>query len=216
MTQWRGVVGVGAAAMACLVMLAVTTRGFRVLTTDDARADAVAAHPVALPRIALIDMQGEPQTLWVPDRSTIIDFVYTRCPTMCGALGGEYQQLQERVHVRGLADRVRLLTVSFDPTWDTPARLRAYATLMRPNPAIWTLATLPDTALLARMLDAFGVRVIADGANGFTHNAALHVVDRYGQLVAIVPVTAPDDALDAAVIASAVTAVASAARPGAR
>jgi protein SCO1 len=35
------------------------------------------------------------------------------------------------------------------------------------------------------LLKAFGVTVIPDGAGGFVHNAALHVVDRQGRLIAI-------------------------------
>ena len=43
------------------------------------------------------------------------------------------------------------------------------------------------------------------GAGGFVHNAALHVVNPAGQLVAIVPIDARDDAIDAALAAAPVT-----------
>ncbi len=197
--NWRGATGLLVALCATAGMVGAATDGFRVLTTDGARARDVALHPVIVPATPLLDMNGRAVPFAVADRVTIVDFVYTRCPTLCGALGGAYQRLQTEVVHRGLQSRVRLLTVSFDPVWDTPERLRYYAVAMRPDSSIWTVATLPDTTALAPMLATFGVRVIPDGANGFAHNAALHVVDTAGRLVGIFPVDATDASISAAI-----------------
>ncbi len=198
MKSWRAVVGVGLALSATMAMVATATDGFRAWTTDAARARAVSAKPVMVPPVALLDMHRAPQQLSDSTRSTIVDFVYTRCPSLCGTLGSTYQRLQAELQQRALGDRVRLLTISFDPMWDTPERLRYYSITMRPDPALWTIATLPDTNGLASMLATFGIRVIPDDAGGFTHNAALHVVDPQGRLVGILPVDATADAIDLA------------------
>ena len=42
-----------------------------------------------------------------------------------------------------------------------------------------------DERALRALLKAFGITVVPDGFGGFVHNAALHVVDRRGRLVAI-------------------------------
>ena len=131
-------------------------------------------------------------------RSTIVDFIYTRCVTVCSALGGVYQTLQSEIRARGLESQVRLMSVSFDPAWDTPQRLGPYVDVMRADPAIWTIATVADSRALPAVLRAFGVRVIDDGLNGSVHNAALHVVDPDGRLVVILPPDAIDEALDVA------------------
>jgi len=185
--HWRGVVGLTIAVAASATVLAVATRGFRVFTTDAARADAVRVRPIAVPDVALLDMHGTPQSVAQDGRSTIVDFVYTRCPSLCGTLGSVYQRLQSEIVRRNAGDRVRLLTISFDPAWDTPERLRYYAIAMHPDPAIWSVTTVANPSTLSPLLDAFGVRVLADGTNGFVHNAALHVVNAKGQLVSIHP-----------------------------
>lgn len=187
MSIWRGVVGGAVATVLSAGMLAGATRGFSVLTTDSARVEQIASRPIAVSAVMLIDMHRLPQTVADAGRATIVDFVYTRCPTLCGSLGGAYQRLQTEIRKRGLSSRVRLLTISFDPTWDTPERLRYYELVMHPDPAVWTVATLTDSTQLPRLLRTFGVRVIPDGNNGFVHNAALHVVDSRGRLVSIVP-----------------------------
>lgn len=184
------------ASSACVVaLLAAATRGFTAVTTDTARALDVARAPVHLAPVALHDRHGALTGLSDPQRSTIVDFVYTRCLTVCSALGGIFQQLQTDIVARRLDDRVRLLSVSFDPTWDTPARLGPYTQLMRANPQVWTVTTPANAARLPVLLQQFGVRVIDDGMNGFVHNAALHIVDPSGQLIAILPIDAGEEAI---------------------
>jgi len=194
----RAAIGLVGSAALVLAMLGTATRGFSALTTDTARALDVAAKPVLVPEIALLDMHRTAHTLRDDRRSTIVDFVYTRCLTVCSALGGIYHTLQSEIGARGLESQVRLLSVSFDPAWDTPERLGPYVQVMRADPAIWTIATVADTAALPTMLRTFGIRVIDDGVNGFVHNAALHVVDPKGRLVAILPFDAIGAALEVA------------------
>jgi len=194
----RAAIGLAVSAALVVAMLGTATRGFSALTTDTARALAVAATPVTVPAIGLLDMHGAAHTVRDDRRSTIVDFIYTRCVTVCSALGGVYQSLQAEIRARGLESQVRLLSVSFDPVWDTPKRLGPYADMMHADPTIWTIATVADSNALPAVLQAFGVRVIDDGVNGFVHNAALHVVDPDGRLVAILPFDAIGEALEVA------------------
>ena len=50
---------------------------------------------------------------------------------------------------------------------------------------LWSLARVRDDAELKRLLAVFGVVVIQDESGGFTHNAAIHLVDRNGRLARI-------------------------------
>ena len=194
----RAAIGLAASAALVVAMLGTATRGFTAITTDTARALDVAAIPVTVPETGLLDMHRAAHTLRDDRRSTIVDFIYTRCVTVCSALGGVYQTLQSEIRARGLESQVRLISVSFDPAWDTPQRLGPYVEVMRADPAIWTIATVADSRTLPAVLRAFGVRVIEDGLNGSVHNAALHVVDPDGRLVAILPPDAIGEALDVA------------------
>lgn len=190
MTQWRGVAGMATSLVCSTALLFGATRGGSVFTTDAARAADVAEHPVSVPASVLLDARSRDQSFVDSSRVTIVDFIYTRCPSMCGTLGGVYQRLEGEIIRRQLTNRIRLLTVSFDPAWDSPERLRYYEMLMRPDAAVWTIATLRDSADLQRVLEAFGVRVVPDGIGGFEHNAALHVVDRTNRIVRIIPIAA--------------------------
>lgn len=164
------------------------TRDFQVWTAEGARRLGVAEQPVPTPLATLAGpgVTGTELPAWLsgPGRATIVDFVYTRCPTVCTTLGSGFQQLQQGLATTP-ASGVRLLSVSFDPLHDDESSLRRYALQWRADPSTWTLATVPDIVQLQRLLKAFQVVVIDDGRGGFEHNAALLVIDARGQLVRI-------------------------------
>lgn len=145
------------------------------------------------------DMLSDPGHDGPVPRVTIVDFVYTRCETLCGAQASTYARLQVELRARHLDGKVRLLTVSFDPSHDTPRTLAQYAQRMHADPAVWTLMSPNRPEQLTRALAAFGVVVVPAPLGQLQHNAALHVVDTRGRLAHIVDVNDPLGALDAAV-----------------
>jgi protein SCO1/2 len=58
-----------------------------------------------------------------------MSFIYTRCenPLKCARVTKTMARLQTELHRAGLADQVRLCLVSYDPEYDTPARMTEYA-----------------------------------------------------------------------------------------
>jgi len=166
-------------------LLYQATDGLRALTSEGARRVAVtdAARPV--PDVTLQDQHGDRFSLAeLEGRVLVINFIYTRCPTVCLALGDALQQLQRVLPAERLGGDVLLLSISFDPANDTPARLAAYAEWFRAGEG-WRVTRPLREADLEALLAQFGVVVIPDGRGGFEHNAALHLVDREGRLVAI-------------------------------
>jgi protein SCO1 len=120
----------------------------------------------------------------------IVDFIFTRCPTVCQALGSTFQQLQAQVHAgsqrtAGEDARIGLLSISFDTTNDDAAALAAYGRVHRARADLWRVAAPLDAAATQRLLRSLGVVVIADGLGGYAHNAGLHLVHRDGRLLAI-------------------------------
>lgn len=182
-------------ALAGVFALLMTTDGLRVFTTEEARQYEIAAAPIRLPVLRTLGSNGGPVPLIDPKRVTLLNFVYTRCTTICRTLGSEFQQLQSEILNRGLQNRVRLLSVSFDPEHDTAMQLEAYARQLRADQSLWQFATLADTTELPKLLSTFGIVVIPDGLGGFEHNAAIHVVDRQGWLLRIVDIANPKEAL---------------------
>lgn len=167
------------------------TRNFNVWTFEGHRQMQMQAGELRAAQVPLREMGTTPVTLW---RSTssgapaayLVDFIYTRCPTICRALGDEYQQMQAKLKaqqgVNPALSGVHLVSISFDAEHDDPASLRAYAREHRVNPALWTLAipaTASDTRTLMRSLK---VIAIPDGQGGFVHNGAIHLLDASGRL----------------------------------
>ena len=194
---------------ACLIALLVgfglltsaTDRG-RAFTTENLRRSEVARQPVSIADFTVFDASGRKQSLrdllTRENRAWIVDFVYTRCRTVCSSLGTIYQQLQGEIVERGLDGRVGLLSISFDPANDGPASLRDYALRMRMRQGAWQIVSLEQAQDRRRLLDTFGIMVVPAPLGEFEHNAALHVVDREARLVGIVDTTEPAAALELA------------------
>ena len=196
-----------ALASALLVLLSHTaaqwlTHDYQVWTAEGARRLQVALHPVSAPHIVMDGPGVEGQTLHTllaDGRTvTIVDFMYTRCLTVCGVLGGVFQQLQSAIREGervGGAAPLRLLSISFDPGHDDAATMRAYGAGLSADPRIWRFVRVADAAQLQQLLDRYEVTVIPDGLGGYEHNAALLVIDPHGQMRHVFDYGEPDSAL---------------------
>jgi protein SCO1/2 len=195
-----------ATAVALLLALFATaglTDGFRAYTSEQARRLQVVETRPLLPETRLLDQHGTRHRLrdWVVQerRLLIVEFVYTRCDSVCRALGSEFQQLQRSIVAEGLQQRVALLSISFDPQHDTPAVLARHAAGLQADPAIWRFASVDRAADLPALLRFFGITVIPDGLGGYQHNAALLGISPEGRLMDIADYasTSPRALLDA-------------------
>ncbi len=181
-------------------VLWLATDGFRALTEEGARRLHAAKSKPKLPAFVLEDMNGDVLRLG-PDsgkdgKTTLVTFIYTTCPTLCQAGGGDIAKLRDRLREMRLDGGVRLLSVSFDPVRDHPQQLRLYAEQHGADGAVWTIAR-PSAEALGSVIDGFGVRVIPDGWGGYQHNSALHVVDGEGRLTGIFDTDDIDGVLNA-------------------
>ena len=166
--------------------LAAVTDGFRAFTTESARRMEVRAHPVEIPAVTLqvqsgahidlADLRGQ----WL-----LVDFIYARCPTVCLALGGDFAQLQRLLAKPIATGRLRLLSVSFDPGHDSPGRLADDLERCGDRGTGWVAARPITADGLGQLKRAFGITVVPDAYGGYTHNAAIHLVDPRGRLVEI-------------------------------
>jgi len=197
------------ALLACLLALAGyasaawLTHDFQIWTAEGARRLEVAQHPVPVPPVTVegpgMAAQPLPALLAQGGGVTLVDFIYTRCQTVCLSLGSSFQQLQAAL----LADRaagaragVRLLSISFDGAHDTPAVLQAYARTLQADPLVWNWVRVPDVAQQQALLQRLGVVVVPDGRGDYEHNAAFLVLDAQGRLVRVFDLAEQQLALD--------------------
>lgn len=175
------------------------TRGWRFVTTESARRDDVARQPRGVPDVLLgVADAGRDSLLHLlhsDGRVTIVNFIYTRCVSVCLAMGSEYQQLQKEILERGLERRVRLLSLSFDPA-DTGERLAAYGKRMNADARVWTFAMPVRAEERRALLRTFGIVVVPAELGEFEHNAAYHVVTADGRLTRIMDLGLPRMTLD--------------------
>jgi len=176
-----------------VIVAAHLTLNFSAWTSEDVRRQRIATTPLELPEFDLLDAQGEQyrfkKNIQQGGKYVLLGFIYTRCTTVCTQLGNEFQQLQREIILRNLGDRVSLLSISFDPTNDTPLALQNYAKRMNADSKIWRFASVKDQRQLQTLLKSVGIVVIPDGFGGWTHNAAIQVVRPDGSLIRIVDVT---------------------------
>lgn len=165
------------------------TGGGTAYTTETQRRSEVARAAVPVPDFLVVDALGQMgslrERLAQSDRVWIVDFVYTRCATVCLSLGTVFQQLQAQVLEQGLQNQVALLSISFDPEQDRPPALASYAKRMRMQPGVWQALSLSRPEDRRRLLDSFGIMVVPAPLGEFEHNAALHLVTADGRLVRI-------------------------------
>lgn len=198
-----------AAGVACLALgigffaaLSGLTRGLQVWTLDDRRSLAVAEGRLIAPPVALRDAGGRHFVPWTPaaraDRVYLVDFIYTRCATVCVALGAEFFQLQQRIRAGALAGRVELLSVSIDPDHDDARSLAAYGLQQHADPAAWRIGAPLTAASKDALLRSLDVVAIPDGLGGYVHNGEIHLIDAHGVVRGLYDYSAFNDALAAA------------------
>lgn len=177
----------GVAATGLLIAWQVTL-GFQAFTWESHRRLQVERQPRTIPDVPLQTHNGEVWR-WSDSRGKLqlVNFIYTRCPTLCRTSGSIYARLVAAIEQRGWADRVQLISISLQPEYDSPARLRDFRQrYRRRDNGVWLTARARNRHDHRRLLDTYGVVSIVDPWGGIQHNDALHLVNASGMLVRIV------------------------------
>ncbi len=136
----------------------------------------------SVPAFQLIDEEGKPfSDEALRGHPTIINFIFTRCDTICPVIGMKSQRLQERTLDRkGIG--IKILTISVDPEFDTPARLTEFGARYQANPTKWRFLTGPKdkitslvTGPLMNTMDREGK--LPSGAPQIVHSGYFLLVD---------------------------------------
>ncbi|MGH6674799.1 MAG: SCO family protein, partial [Xanthobacteraceae bacterium] len=136
--------------------LAFETDGFHIVTSAGARQFSIERAPQSVPDAGLVDQEGTPFTLAdYKGRPVLVDFIYTRCPTICTALGDDFARLRQFMAGARAHAAIDLLSISFDPT-DDRAALRLYGDRFGAKPPRWRIAAPADARARAELLRSFG------------------------------------------------------------
>jgi protein SCO1/2 len=118
-----------------------------------------------------------------------ITFIFTRCPfpTFCPQMSRYFRETQEKLKQQTSMTNWHLLTLSFDPEFDTPAVLKNYAEEYQADPSRWNFLTgaLIDVTALT---EQFGVQFWrVNPGEPLSHNLRTVVVDAAGRVQKIFP-----------------------------
>jgi cytochrome oxidase Cu insertion factor (SCO1/SenC/PrrC family) len=144
------------------------------------------------PEAELLDASARVKRLseYTTGKITLLTFFYTYCvdPWGCPFAYSTLSGLRESLMAEpSLAGKVRFVSVSFDPTHDTPAALRQYGATFMDDPRFeWQFLTARSVGELLPVLDAFGqdVRVEKDSdgrpTRTMNHMLKMFLIDREG------------------------------------
>lgn len=115
-------------------------------------------------------------------KALAITFIYSRCPLpdYCILMSKNFSDLANQLKDSDLKDKIRLLSISFDPNTDTPAKLKEYGQGYLGNNAntdftVWQLATGSEKQI-KDIADFFGLRYETDENDKTIINHSLRTI----------------------------------------
>ena len=128
----------------------------------------------------LVDQDSTPVT--IPDdlegRPTLMGFVYTHCPDICPMTTANMRQVREQLDA---PDDVQFVTVTFDPTRDTPRVLRQYRDAYGLEDTSWRFLT-GDSTTVDAMMQRFGIRYEVSYASTTEDGERVYFIDHTDQV----------------------------------
>ena len=149
----------------------------------------------AVPNFTLLNQSGRKINLeQFKGKVVVATFIYTRCPLAdyCPKMSRNFAEIDKALSVDpGLYARTHLLSISFDPKYDTPAVLRSYGgaytgRYTKETFAHWDFAA-PSEKDLPGVTHFFNVGVTPGENNTLTHSLSTVVIGKDGKIAAWYP-----------------------------
>lgn len=119
-------------------------------------------------------------------RVSVFSFIYTRCATLCPLATQRLADLHDLAAAEpALADRLRLVSLSFDPEHDSPAVMADYGALWREAEAAgpeWLFLTTAGAGELQPILAAYDQAVDPAADAELNHVLRVFLVDAEGMV----------------------------------
>jgi protein SCO1 len=172
---------------------------FSIPLVQSFRRPAVKVPPVLgqIPNFELTNQDGQKITWAHSFRGSVlvVNFIFTTCPDVCPLLSQQMAKIQNRI--LGAGAGIKLISISVDPSTDTPEALKAYAQKYEARQTLWTFLTGDLTQIYETVVNGF--KVAMDGKSvpkataksdadkaydlmGITHGENFVIVDQIGQI----------------------------------
>ena len=112
------------------------------------------------------------------DQFLVVDFFFTRCPTICPEMSNSMYEVQEKFDE---IDEVKLLSVSIDSEYDRPDILSRYARKYDAKPDKWFFLTGDKKEIHNLASEGFKLSAVQEAeGEEITHSDRLVLVDKEG------------------------------------
>lgn len=133
------------------------------------------------PDFTLIDQDGAPLALQdLRGKVVALTFIYATCTDTCPVVTAKMISLQTQLG-RDFGPRIRFISITVDPTVDTPAVLRAYASAHGADRAGWSFLTGPQSSI-DRVVRDYGAFARKTERDGVEHLFLTSLIDIRGRL----------------------------------
>lgn len=167
----------------------ITTTGHAPLETPPAGPRITDADMLkdgdGVPDHALVDQRGMPRPIGsLRGHRVALTFMYTRCPLpdFCPLMDKQFAEVQQAIRKAPELADVRLVSVTLDPEFDTPAVLDTHARALGADPRLWHFVTGDRDDVLA-FAKRFGVLTEPGDPGALVHNLRTAVINPQGRLV---------------------------------
>jgi protein SCO1/2 len=174
-----------------LETLAVSTRGEspRVLSPEDVMLKRLFKEGEPFPDFSFTNQNGRRVSVREFRGKTLaFTLIYTRCPLpdFCIRMSDYFSKIQKRLERESsLNGKWHLMTISFDPEFDTPEVLKKYGQTYNADFATWDFVT--DTpATVRKLADGLGLTIEDDEGGLIAHNLRTVIIDPSGNLSKVV------------------------------
>lgn len=126
--------------------------------TASSENDPSAISSIRIPDVSVLDQHGKSLNFYrdlVKGKVVAVNFVFTTCTAICPSLTATFRRVQQQLQENSV--NAQLISISVDPTTDTPERLHAFAEKFKAAPG-WTFVT-GSTSDIDSILKEFGVAV---------------------------------------------------------
>ncbi len=138
-----------------------------------------------LPDFSLVNQDGKPfGKKDLNGKVSVVCFFFSRCQTICPPLMAAMKELQNKLKKRGV--KAQLVSITVDPEYDTPERLKKFAQKLGADLKSWTFLTGKREAIERLAKEGFKVAMGKPHYVGnimeITHSGKLILVDQRGKI----------------------------------
>ena len=177
MNYWLNSIIIVAILIGGFTTLSWATNGWTTWTAESARRYNIQKNQPQLANFLTLNENNTYHHFYdFDDDIILVDFIFTRCPTVCIAMGYEFKALQHTLAMTPYHDRIQFLSISFDHEYDGPTELKHYLARYSSDHNNWSALKVPEHNELKALLQQLGVIAIPDKELGYVHNTAIYMV----------------------------------------